>query len=644
MAKSGLSKKQRKTLNRILIGLVIFVVVMILSESGLLLSWLGDPADLYVEFVLFLIPYLIVGYDVLLKAARNIGHGQVFDENFLMAVATIGAFALVLFPDADQHFSEGAAVMLFYQVGELFQGYAVGKSRKSIAAMMDIAPDYANVRRDGELVQVDPSAVKPGDEIVVKPGERVPLDGVVLDGSSQLDTAALTGESVPRHVEAGAEIVSGCVNMTGVLTVRVTKPFGESTVSRILELVENASDKKARTENFITRFARYYTPAVVIVAALLAIVPPLLLGGGWGDWVQRGLIFLVVSCPCALVISVPMSFFGGIGGASRLGILVKGGNYLEALAQVDAVAFDKTGTLTSGTFNVVAVHPESGVDPDRILSIAAHAEAYSDHPIAVSVKEAYHGDIDQAKIRDVQEESGHGVIADVEEHVVLVGNGKLMASHGVRYHECELTGTILHVSLDGRYIGHIVIADVLKDDAAQAISDLKRTGVAKTVMLTGDRDEVAAAVADKLGIDEYRAQLLPQDKVTEVEKLLDAETGKGKLAFVGDGINDAPVLTRADVGIAMGAMGSDAAIEAADVVLMDDKPSNIAKAIHIARKTMAIVWQNIVFALAVKLLVLVLAAMGVANMWLAVFADVGVAVIAILNAMRCMNVRRDGEE
>ena len=645
MAKSGLNKKQRKMLNRILLGLIVFVVVMILSESGLLLSWLGEPADLYVEFVLFLIPYLIVGYDVLLKAARNIGHGQLFDENFLMAVATIGAFALVLFPDADQHFSEGAAVMLFYQVGELFQSYAVGRSRKSIAAMMDIAPDYANVRRDGALVQVDPSAVKPGDEIVVKPGERVPLDGVVLDGSSQLDTAALTGESVPRHVEAGAEIISGCVNMTGVLTVRVTKPFGESTVSRILELVENASDKKARTENFITRFARYYTPAVVIVAALLAVVPPLLLGGAWADWVQRGLIFLVVSCPCALVISVPMSFFGGIGGASRLGILVKGGNYLEALAQVDAVAFDKTGTLTSGTFNVVAVHPEAGVDPERILSIAAHAEAYSDHPIAVSVKEAYHGDIDQAKIRDVQEESGHGVVADIEEHVVLVGNGKLMALHGVPYHECELTGTILHVSLDGRYIGHIVIADVLKDDAVQAIADLRHAGVTKTIMLTGDRDEVAAAVAGKLGVDEYRAQLLPQDKVTEVERLLEAQhDGKGKLAFVGDGINDAPVLTRADVGIAMGAMGSDAAIEAADVVLMDDKPSNIAKAIRIARKTMGIVWQNIVFALAVKLLVLALAAVGIANMWLAVFADVGVAVIAILNAMRCMNVKRDGEE
>ncbi|MBS5449964.1 MAG: cadmium-translocating P-type ATPase [Coriobacteriia bacterium] len=644
MAKSGLNKKQRKTLNRILLGLAIFVVVMILSKSGLLLSWLGPTLDLYVEFALFLIPYLIVGYDVLLKAARNIGHGQVFDENFLMAVATIGAFALVLFPDAEQHFSEGAAVMLFYQVGELFQSYAVGKSRKSIAAMMDIAPDYANVRRDGELVQVDPSAVKPGDEIVVKPGERVPLDGVVLDGSSQLDTAALTGESVPRHVETGAEVISGCVNMTGVLTVRVSKPFGESTVSRILELVENASDKKARTENFITRFARYYTPTVVIVAALLAIVPPLALGGGWADWVQRGLIFLVVSCPCALVISVPLSFFGGIGGASRLGILVKGGNYLEALAQVDAVAFDKTGTLTNGTFNVVAVHPEAGADPERILSIAAHAEAYSDHPIAISVKEAYRGDIDQAKIRDVQEESGHGVVATVDEHAVLVGNGKLMAGHGISYHECELTGTILHVSLDGSYIGHIVIADVLKNDAAQAIADLKATGVRKTVMLTGDRDEVAAAVAGKLGVDEYRAQLLPQDKVTEVEKLLAAESGKGKLAFVGDGINDAPVLTRADVGIAMGAMGSDAAIEAADVVLMDDKPSNIAKAIRIARKTMGIVWQNIIFALAVKLLVLVLAAVGIANMWLAVFADVGVAVIAILNAMRCMNVKRADEE
>ena len=631
-----MNKKQKRTLARIVVALVLFAIIYPLPLE----DWFGSPMGLYVEFALFLVPYLIAGYDVLLKAARNIGHGQIFDENFLMSVATIGAFALVLFPDSDPHMAEGAAVMLFYQVGELFQSYAVGKSRKSIADMMDIAPDYANVMREGELVQVDPYEVAVGDEIVVKPGERVPLDGVVLDGTSQLDTAALTGESVPRHVEAGAEVISGCVNMTGVLTVRVSKPFGESTVSRILELVENASEKKARTENFITRFARYYTPAVVIIAVLLAIVPPLFFGQSWSDWVQRGLIFLVVSCPCALVISVPLSFFGGIGGASRLGILVKGSNYLEALGDTETVVFDKTGTLTDGTFSVVAVHPEADVDPDLILSIAAHAEAYSDHPIALSVKEAYSGQIDRARIADVEEKGGHGVRATIDERVVLVGNDKLMAEGGVDYHDCSLTGTILHVSLGGEYIGHIVIADVVKEDAAQAIADLHAAGVKRTVMLTGDRKEVAAAVAEQLGIDEYRAQLLPQDKVSEVEKLLAEATGKGKLAFVGDGINDAPVLTRADIGIAMGAMGSDAAIEAADIVLMDDRPTNIAKAIHVARKTMRIVRQNIVFALAVKFLVLILAAVGVANMWLAVFADVGVAVLAILNAMRAMNVKK----
>ncbi len=632
-----MNKKQKRTLIRIVVAIVLFAIIYPLPLE----SWFGSPLGLYVEFALFLVPYLIAGYDVLLKAARNIGHGQVFDENFLMSVATIGAFALVLFPDSDPHMAEGAAVMLFYQVGELFQSYAVGKSRKSIADMMDIAPDYANVMRDGELVQVDPYEVAVGDEIVVKPGERVPLDGVVVSGASQLDTAALTGESVPRHVEAGAEVISGCVNMTGLLTVKVAKPFGESTVSRILELVENASEKKARTENFITRFARYYTPAVVIVAVLLAVVPPLLFGQNWSDWVQRGLIFLVVSCPCALVISVPLSFFGGIGGASRLGILVKGSNYLEALGDTETVVFDKTGTLTDGTFSVVAVHPETDVDPDLILSVAAHAEAYSDHPIALSVKEAYSGPIDRERIADVEERGGHGVRATIDERVVLVGNDKLMCEGGVDYHDCELTGTILHVSLDGEYIGHIVIADVIKEDAAKAIAELHAVGVKRTVMLTGDRKEVAAAVAAELGIDEYRAQLLPQDKVAAVEKLLDETTGKGKLAFVGDGINDAPVLTRADIGIAMGAMGSDAAIEAADIVLMDDRPSNIAKAIHVARKTMGIVRQNIVFALAIKFLVLILAALGIANMWLAVFADVGVAVLAILNAMRAMNVKRD---
>lgn len=638
-----MNKKQRRTRNRIVAAIVLFVLVYAAVETLPLATWLGSETNaLWIEFILFLVPYLIAGYDVLLRAARNIGRGQVFDENFLMTVATIGAFALVLFPDSDPHMAEGAAVMLFYQVGELFQSYAVGKSRKSIADMMDIAPDYANVERDGSLAQVDPYEVNVGDEIVIKPGERVPLDGVVVDGRSQLDTAALTGESVPREVQNGDEIISGCVNLSGKLVVRVSKPFGESTVSRILELVENAAEKKARTENFITRFARYYTPAVVIIAALLAVAPPLLTGASWSDWVQRGLVFLVVSCPCALVISVPLSFFGGIGGASRLGILVKGSNYLEALASAETVVFDKTGTLTDGSFNVVAVHPQADIDPDRLLSIAAHAEAYSDHPIALSVKKAYSGTLDRQRIVDTEEQSGHGVRATIDEHVVYVGNDKLMSSCGVDFRECDLTGTILHVSLDGSYIGHIVIADVVKPDAAQAVADLRAAGVRETVMLTGDRADVAAAVASKLGIDEYRAQLLPQDKVAEVEKLLDRThahgRGRGKLAFVGDGINDAPVLTRADIGIAMGAMGSDAAIEAADVVLMDDKPSSIAQAIRLARKTMGIVRQNIVFALGVKFLVLILAAIGFANMWLAVFADVGVAVLAILNAMRAMNV------
>ncbi|RDB59561.1 cadmium-translocating P-type ATPase [Paraeggerthella hongkongensis] len=638
-----MNKKQRRTRNRIVAAIVLFVLVYAAIETLPLATWLGSETNaLWIEFILFLVPYLIAGYDVLLRAARNIGRGQVFDENFLMTVATIGAFALVLFPDSDPHMAEGAAVMLFYQVGELFQSYAVGKSRKSIADMMDIAPDYANVERDGSLAQVDPYEVNVGDEIVIKPGERVPLDGVVVDGRSQLDTAALTGESVPREVQSGDEIISGCVNLSGKLVVRVSKPFGESTVSRILELVENAAEKKARTENFITRFARYYTPAVVIIAALLAVAPPLLTGASWSDWVQRGLVFLVVSCPCALVISVPLSFFGGIGGASRLGILVKGSNYLEALASAETVVFDKTGTLTDGSFNVVAVHPQADIDPDRLLSIAAHAEAYSDHPIALSVKKAYSGTLDRQRIADTEEQSGHGVRATIDEHVVYVGNDKLMNSCGVDFRECDLTGTILHVSLDGSYIGHIVIADVVKPDAPQAVADLRAAGVRETVMLTGDRADVAAAVASKLGIDEYRAQLLPQDKVAEVEKLLDRThahgRGRGKLAFVGDGINDAPVLTRADIGIAMGAMGSDAAIEAADVVLMDDKPSSIAQAIRLARKTMRIVRQNIVFALGVKFLVLILAAIGFANMWLAVFADVGVAVLAILNAMRAMNV------
>lgn len=637
-----MNKKQKRTRNRIVAALAIFAAVFAVTEFVPLAQYVGGQTNaLYLEFVLFLIPYLIAGYDVLLKAARNIGNGQVFDENFLMTIATVGAFALVLFPDSQPHMAEGAAVMLFYQVGELFQGYAVGKSRQSIADMMDIAPDFANVMRDGKLVQVDPYEIGVGDEIVVKPGERVPLDGTIVEGSTQLDTAALTGESVPRHVEEGAEVISGCVNMTGKITVKVSKPFEQSTVSRILELVESASEKKAQTENFITRFARYYTPIVTIGALVLAVLPPLLFGQSWSDWIERGLTFLVVSCPCALVISVPLSFFGGIGGASRLGILVKGGNYLEALSHTETVVFDKTGTLTNGSFNVVAVHPDAAaeVDPDLILSIAAHAEAYSDHPIAVSVKEAFTGEIDQSRIADVREEGGHGVRAVVDERVVLVGNDKLMREEGIAYHDCELTGTILHVSIDGKYAGHIIIADVVKEDAAECIKRLHAAGVRKTVMLTGDRAEVAKAVAEKLGLDEYHGKLLPEDKVNQVERLLGETPEKGKLAFVGDGINDAPVLTRADIGIAMGAMGSDAAIEAADIVLMDDKPSKIASAIRIARKTMRIVWQNIVFALGVKFAVLVLAAVGLATMWLAVFADVGVAILAILNAMRCMRVK-----
>ena len=637
-----MNKKLKRWRKRIVIALVLFAAIFAASELLPLAEWLGGEVNaVYAEFTLYLIPYLIAGYDVLLKAARNIKNGQVFDENFLMAVATIGAFSLVFFPDSGPHMAEGAAVMLFYQVGELFQQYAVGKSRKSIAAMMDIAPDYANVRNaEGEIEQVDPDSVAVGSEIIVKPGERVPIDGVVVEGASQLDTAALTGESVPRHVEAGAEIISGCVNMTGLLTIQTTKPFGESTVSRILELVENASEKKARTENFITRFARYYTPAVCGVALLLAVVPPLFGFGGWSDWVFRGLTFLVVSCPCALVISVPLSFFGGIGGASKLGILIKGSNYLETLTEVDTVVFDKTGTLTSGTFGVVAVHPENGTTDAELLELAAHAEAYSDHPIAVSVKNAFGAHVSESRVSDAGEISGHGVQAKIDGAQVHVGNDKLMTSIGLEAHNCELVGTILHVAREGKYLGHIVIADMVKPDAAQTIADLHAAGVTKTVMLTGDAEQVAQSVASTLGLDEYHAKLLPQNKVEQLERLLAAEGKRGKLAFVGDGINDAPVLTRADVGIAMGAMGSDAAIEAADVVLMDDKPSNIAKAIRLARKTMGIVWQNIVFALGVKLLVLVLAAVGIANMWMAVFADVGVAILAILNAMRCMSVKK----
>ncbi len=650
--------------NRILVALGIFAVVYALDELGALTIAFGEPGNIYASFVLFLVPFLIAGYDVLQKAFNNIRRGKAFDESFLMAVATIGAFAMVLFPDTDPHMAEGAAVMLFYQVGELFQAYAVGKSRKSISAMMNIAPDYANVEQaDGTLEQVFPDDIAVGTVIVVKPGERVPIDGVIVEGETQLDTAALTGESVPRPAKTGDDIISGCINMTGLIHVRTTKPFGESTVARVLELVENASEKKARTENFITRFARVYTPAVCYGALALAVLPPLfnLISGApaawgvwvyraltflviscpcaWSDWILRGLTFLVVSCPCALVISVPLSFFGGIGGASKLGVLIKGSNYLETLADVDTIVFDKTGTLTNGTFSVVAVHPEAGYTEQSLLEVVALAESFSDHPIAQSVRDAYQGEVDPKRVSDSANDAGHGVTATIDGKHVVVGNAKMLGAAGVEAPDCEVVGTILHVLVDGVYAGHIVIADTVKADAEQTIRDLHAAGINRTVMLTGDREEVAASVAKQLGLDEFHAQLLPGDKVERVEALLAAESGKGKLAFVGDGINDAPVLTRADVGIAMGAMGSDAAIEAADVVLMDDKPSNISRAIRVARKTMSIVWQNIIFALGIKLLILVLAALGIANMWLAVFGDVGVAIIAILNAMRAMGVK-----
>ena len=635
-----MNKKQKKLRNRILVALGIFLVMEVLEIAGVFESL---PNGLWIEFVAFLIPYLIAGYDVLAKAWHGITHKQPFDENLLMAIATIGAFALVFFPDSEPHMAEGAAVILFYQVGSLFESYAVGKTRKSISDMMDIAPDFANlVGEDGEIEQVDPFEVPVGSRIVVKAGERVPLDGIVVSGHSQLDTSALTGESVPRVVEEGVEVISGCVNMTGMITIETTSAAENSTVQRILELVENASEKKSRSENFISRFARVYTPIVVGLAVAIALICPLF-GFTWSKSIESALVFLVVSCPCALVISVPLSFFGGIGAASRQGILVKGSSYLEALSEVDTIAFDKTGTLTSGTFGVVAVHAHGGVDKELLLSYAAHAEAYSNHPIALSVVDSYSGVIDHDKIDNVEEVSGKGVAATVDEHRVFVGNDKLMDAEDIDFHNCKLVGTILHVAVDGEYLGHIIIADMMKDDAKEAIDGLHAAGVKKTVMLTGDRKEVADAVGGELGVDEIRSQLMPQDKVTAVEELLSAHEGtKGNVAFVGDGVNDAPVLMRADVGIAMGAMGSDAAIEAADIVLMDDKPSNIAKAIRIARKTLSIVKQNIVFALAVKIIIMILALpmIGIANMWLAVFGDVGVSVLAILNAMRCLRVQK----
>lgn len=623
--------------NRILVALGIFVVVYALDELGALTATFGTPGNIYASFVLFLVPFLIAGYDVLQKAFNNIRRGKAFDESFLMAVATIGAFATVLFPDTDPHMAEGAAVMLFYQVGELFQAYAVGKSRKSISAMMDIAPDYANVEQaDGTLEQVFPDDIAVGTVIVIKPGERVPIDGVIVEGVTQLDTAALTGESVPRTAKTGDDIISGCINMTGLIRVRTTKPFGESTVARVLELVENASEKKARTENFITRFARVYTPAVTGAAAVLALGGGLVTGA-WSDWILRGLTFLVVSCPCALVISVPLSFFGGIGGASKLGVLIKGSNYLEALADVDTVVFDKTGTLTNGTFSVVAVHPEGGYTEQSLLEVAALAESFSDHPIAQSVRAAFQGQLDPKRVCESANDAGHGVTANIDGKHVVVGNAKMLAASGVETPDCEVVGTILHVLVDDVYAGHIVIADTVKADAEQTIRELHAAGVKRTVMLTGDREEVAAAVANQLGVDEFHAQLLPGDKVERVEALLATESGKGKLAFVGDGINDAPVLARADVGIAMGALGSDAAIEAADVVLMDDRPSKIALAVSIARHTIAIARQNVVLAIGIKVAVLLLATFGMATLWMAVFADVGVTVLAVLNAMRALS-------
>lgn len=603
-------------LTRILASAVLFALSFLLPLSGVF------------RLFYFITVYAVVGWDVLWRAAHNIAHGQVFDENFLMALATIGAFVLGEFPEAVE-------VMLFYQIGELFQSYAVGKSRQSITALMDIRPDYANIERDGALEQVDPDEVAVGDIIVIKAGEKIPLDGVIIEGSSSLDTAALTGESLPREVAAGDDVISGCINQSGLLRVRVSKEFGESTVSKILDLVENSSSKKARAENFITKFARYYTPVVVIGAVLLALLPPLLLGGSWNTWIERALIFLVISCPCALVISIPLSFFGGIGGASKAGILVKGSNYLEALSETEIVVFDKTGTLTKGVFQVTAVHPDT-LPESRLLELAALAESFSDHPISRSLRQAYGKPIDSSRVSDVEELSGHGVQARVDGLLICAGNGKLMDRTGVQWHDCHLTGTVVHIAVDGCYGGHIVISDTVKPDAAGAIAALKQMGIRQTVMLTGDARVVAEQTAGQLGLDSFHAGLLPADKVARVEELLEQKSAKGKLAFVGDGINDAPVLSRADIGIAMGGLGSDAAIEAADIVLMDDQPSKIASAMRISKKTLRIVKQNIVFSLGVKGLILLLGAVGLASMQAAIFADVGVMILAVLNASRAL--------
>ena len=627
-----MTSKQKKMLYRIITAFVLFVVLMVLEHTGVL----EQLPSQWLVFLIYLIPYLVIGYDIVYKAVRNISHGQVFDENFLMMVATFGAFGV-------KEYSEAVAVMLFYQVGELFQNYAVGKSRQSISDMMNICPEYANIEEDGVLTQVDPDDVEVGTIIVVKPGERIPLDGIVTEGTSMIDTAALTGESVPRRATVGDEIISGCVNGSSTIKVKVTKAFEDSTVARILELVENASSKKAKVENFITRFAKYYTPVVTIGAVILAILPPLILGGGWADWIQRACIFLVISCPCALVISVPLGFFGGIGASSKIGILVKGSNYLEAVAEMTTIVFDKTGTLTKGEFKVSEVLPSAEknntIGKEELLEIAAYGEGYSNHPIANSIREAYGKTLSMERVTDTEEIAGHGIHTFIDGREVYLGNAKLMDAQNIAYTENKTAGTVVYVACNNVFAGSIVISDTVKEGSKDAIRDMKQVGVKKTVMLTGDRQAAADAVAAELGIDEVHAELLPADKVGQVEKLLGAQNEKERLAFVGDGINDAPVLTRADIGIAMGSMGSDAAIEAADIVLMDDDIRKIASLVKIARKTLGIVKQNIVFALAVKALVLLLGALGMANMWEAVFADVGVSVIAILNSMRTLNTK-----
>ena len=625
-----MTKKQKKMLSRILITAVMLAALYFLPVTG------------WPRLALYLAAYLVIGYDILKKAGQGILNGRVFDENFLMAVATVGAFALAIYEKSGDY-NEAIAVMLFYQIGELFQSYAVGKSRKNISALMDIRPDYANVERDGQLVQIDPNEVAVGTVIVVQPGEKVPIDGVVVEGSSTLNTSALTGESLPRDACEGDEIISGCINMTGLLKIRTTKEFGESTVSKILELVENSSSRKSRSEDFIAKFARVYTPAVCYSALALAVLPPVIrliggMDGQWEQWVYRALTFLVTSCPCALVVSIPLSFFAGIGGASKEGVLIKGSNYLETLSQVKTVVFDKTGTLTKGVFEVTAVH-HSDMDESKLLEYAALAECASSHPISRSLQRAYGKAIDRSRVTDIQEISGHGVTACVDGHTVAAGNSKLMERLGIPYHDCHSVGTIIHMAVDGQYAGHIVISDVVKPHAREALAALPKAGVSRTVMLTGDAKKVAEAVAAELGVDEVHSELLPGDKVAQVEALLAQQKGRDKLAFVGDGINDAPVLGRADIGIAMGAMGSDSAIEAADIVLMDDDPAKISKAIKISRKCIGIVYQNIVFALAVKFACLVLVAIGAANMWAAIFADVGVMVLAVLNAIRALRVK-----